>query len=45
MAAAKALAALRTPEARAALQKLADTEPRGEERELLRRLLKGPVPP
>ncbi len=39
MAAAKALAALGTPEATAALQRAADAEPKGEERETLRRLL------
>ena len=45
MAAAKALAALGTPEARAALQKAANTEPKGEERELLHRLLGRPAAP
>jgi HEAT repeat protein len=45
MAAAKALAMVRTPEARAALQKAASAEPKGEERDLLHRLLKGPVAP
>jgi HEAT repeat protein len=45
MAAARALAALGTPEARAALQKTADTEPKGEERELLQRLLGRPGTP
>ena len=45
MAAAKALVALGTPEARAALQKMAATEPKGEERDLLQRLLQGPVAP
>jgi hypothetical protein len=39
MAAAKALAALGTPEAYAALQRAVDAEPKGEEREALRRLL------
>ena len=45
MAAARALVALGTPAARAALQKAADTEPKGEERDLLQRLLQGPVAP
>jgi hypothetical protein len=45
MAAARSLAALGTPEARGALQKMADTEPKGEERDLVDRLLKGPVAP
>ena len=43
MAAAKALAALGTPEAAAALQRAADAEPKGEERETLRRLMDRPV--
>ena len=45
MAAARALAALGTPEARAALQRTVDAEPKGEEREALRRLLDRPVGP
>jgi hypothetical protein len=45
LAAAKALSALGTPEARMALQKAADAEPPGEERETLRRLLDRPVAP
>jgi HEAT repeat protein len=45
MAAAKALAAMGTTEARAALRKAADAEPKGEERDLLHRLLKGSVAP
>jgi HEAT repeat protein len=45
LAAAKALAALGTPEAITALKRAADSEPRGEEREFLRRLLDRPVPP
>jgi hypothetical protein len=45
MAAAKALAMVRTPEARASLQKAASAEPKGEEHDLLHRLLKGPVAP
>ena len=45
MSAAKALATLGTPEARAALQKAANSEPKGEERELLHRLLDGAVAP
>ena len=45
MAAAKALAAIGTPEARAAIQKAADTEPKGEERDILHRLLDHPVVP
>ncbi len=39
MAAAKALAAIGTPEARTAIQKAAESEPKGEERDLLLRLL------
>ena len=39
MSAAKALAALGTPEARAHLKKAAEAEPKGEERDLLLRLL------
>jgi len=39
MAAAKALATLGTPEARNALQKAAEAEPKGEDRDLLLRLL------
>ena len=39
MAAAKALASLGTAESGAALQKALDSEPKGEEREMLRRLL------
>jgi HEAT repeat protein len=45
LAAAKALAAIGTPEALAALQKAADTEPKGEERESLVRLLDRPAAP
>ncbi len=45
LAAAKALAALGTPEAQAALQRAVDGEPKGEDRETLRRLLDRPVPP
>jgi len=45
MAAAKALAALGTPEARAALLRVADGEPRGLERDTLRQLLDPPVQP
>jgi HEAT repeat protein len=45
MAAAKALAALGTPEAEEALQKAADAEPQSEEREILLRLLDRPVAP
>ncbi len=45
MAAAKALAALGTPEASAALQKAADAAPMGEERDSLRRLLDRSVAP
>jgi hypothetical protein len=45
LAAAKALVAIGTPEARAALQKTVEAEPKGEEREALRRLLDRPVGP
>jgi hypothetical protein len=45
MAAAKALAALGTPEADAALQRAVEAEPQSEEREILRRLLDRPVAP
>jgi hypothetical protein len=45
LAAAKALAAIGTPEALAALHKAADTEPKGEEREALLRLLERPAAP
>lgn len=45
LAAAKALVALGSPEARSALQKVVDGEPRGEEREALRRLLDPAVQP
>jgi HEAT repeat protein len=45
MAAAKALAALGTPEADDALQKAVDAEPQSEERETMRRLLDRPVAP
>ncbi len=45
MAAAKALASLGTPEARSALQKVAEGEPKGEERDLLLRLLVPPAAP
>ncbi|MDR3684975.1 MAG: HEAT repeat domain-containing protein [Geothrix sp.] len=45
MAAAKALAALGTPEASAALQKAADSAPPGEERDTFRRLLDRSVAP
>ncbi|GLH74639.1 hypothetical protein GETHLI_31410 [Geothrix limicola] len=44
LAAAKALAALGTPEARAALQKTVEAEPKGEEREAMNRLLERPAP-
>ena len=44
LTAAKALAALEIPEARAALQRAVDSEPKGEDRETLRRLLDRPVP-
>ena len=43
LAAAKALATLGTPEAHAALQRAVDGEPKGEDRESLRRLLDRPV--
>jgi HEAT repeat protein len=43
LAAAKALAAIGTPEAVIALQKAVDAEPKGEERETLRRLMDRPV--
>jgi hypothetical protein len=42
VAAARALAALGTPEARALLKKAADAEPKGEERDLFQRLLERP---
>lgn len=45
LAAAKALGALDSPEARAALQRVVDGEPKGEEREIFRRLLDRPVQP
>jgi hypothetical protein len=45
MAAAKALMALGTPDARAIVQKVAESEPKGEEREFLGRLLNPPVAP
>jgi HEAT repeat protein len=45
MAAAKAMAALGTPAAHAALQKSMEAEPKGEERETLRRLLDRSVSP
>jgi hypothetical protein len=45
LAAAKALAALGTPEARGALQKAVEAEPKGEEREAMRRLMDRPVAP
>jgi HEAT repeat protein len=44
LAAARALVALGTPEAIAALQRVADGEPKGEEREAIRRLLQPPPP-
>ena len=43
LAAAKALAALATPEARAAFKKLVDSEPKGEAREAMLRFLDQPV--
>jgi HEAT repeat protein len=43
LAAAKALAAIGTPEAHAALERALEAEPKGEERESLRRLLDRPV--
>ena len=43
LAAAKALVAIGTPEALAMLHRALETEPKGEERESLRRLLDGPV--
>jgi hypothetical protein len=45
LAAAKALVALGTEEALAALQRIVDSEPKGEERESLRRLFQPPVQP
>jgi HEAT repeat protein len=45
LAAAKALLSLDTREAIDALQRLADNEPKGEEREAFRRLLEPPVQP
>jgi len=45
LAAAKALAALGTPEALAALRKAVEGEPKGEEREVMRRVLDRPVQP
>ncbi|MDP1831547.1 MAG: HEAT repeat domain-containing protein [Geothrix sp.] len=45
LAAARALVALGTTEAFAALQRVVDSEPRGEEREALRRVLEPPVQP
>lgn len=45
LAAAKALAALGSPEARAALQKAVEAEPKGEEREAMRRVAERPVLP
>lgn len=45
LAAAKALLFLDTPDAIHALQRLADSEPKGEEREAFRRLLEPPVQP
>jgi HEAT repeat protein len=45
LAAARALLALDSREAINALQRLADAEPRGEEREAFRRLLEPPVQP
>ena len=45
LAAAKALAALGTPESHAALQRVVAAEPKGEERESLRRLLDQPMQP
>jgi hypothetical protein len=45
LAAAKALAALGTPEARAALQRAVQAEPKGEDRESMNRLLDRPVQP
>lgn len=44
-AAARALAAQGTPEALAALQRVVASEPKGEEREAMRRLLEPPVQP
>jgi hypothetical protein len=45
LAAARALLALDTPEAIHVLQRLADNEPKGDEREAFRRLLEPPVQP
>ncbi|MBP1771614.1 MAG: hypothetical protein H6P99_777 [Holophagaceae bacterium] len=45
LAAARALAAMGHPEATAALQRAVDAEPKGEEREAMRRLLEPPVQP
>jgi len=45
LAAAKSLAALGTPEARTALQRAVEAEPKGEDRELMSRLLDRPVQP
>ena len=45
LAAARALMALDAPEAVSALQRVADSEPKGEERETFRRLLEPPVQP
>jgi hypothetical protein len=45
LAAARALAAVETPEALAALQRVAAAEPKGEEREQFRHLLERPVQP
>lgn len=45
LAAAKALAALGTPDALAALRKAVEAEPKGEEREAMRRVLDRPVQP
>jgi len=45
LAAARALVALGTPEALAALQRVVTSEPKGEEREAMRRLLEPPVQP
>lgn len=45
LAAAKALAAIEAPEAHAALQRYVDSEPKGEQRDTLQRLLDRPVLP
>ncbi|HJW42868.1 MAG TPA: HEAT repeat domain-containing protein [Geothrix sp.] len=45
LAAARALVAMDHPEATAALRKAVDAEPKGEEREAMRRLLEPPVQP